>query len=88
MLRNKEDIWEHICRLKKIQDQSGVGKKKRDAQMMKWTLMLMEEKLLRDFKKNVHVKNKIKSLEKNILIGKILPLKASEEILNIFYSNN
>ena len=66
---------------------SGEWERQRKNQYEKWMWTLVEEGLLKNFRKNEIIQKKIPELEKFVASGEILPASAARKLLEMWQSS-
>ncbi len=79
-----ENIWKVIMKFKEQTKSSGVFDGRRKTQALEWVYNLVEEQIKKSFYTNHDVQKSLPKIEKDILLGKILPTTAAEVLLNIY----
>ena len=82
-----DTIWESVKNFKKALKNSGEWEHQRRSQSKKWMWTLVEDGLLRNFRKNEIIQKTIPELEKSVASGEILPANAASKLLEIWHSN-
>jgi LAO/AO transport system kinase len=79
------DIWNHIQEFIRIMNKSGEFDKRRSEQNLEWMFTLLEESIKQKFYSHPKVRSSLQSLREKVKEGELLPTKAAEELLKIFY---
>ena len=82
-----EKIWEAVNNFRESMKKSGEWEKQRINQYEKWMWTLVEEGLLKNFRKNEIIQKKIPELEKFVASGEILPASAARKLLEMWQSS-
>jgi len=80
------EIWEMIQKFKEITQSSGEFNKRRKNQSLEWVFTMIEDELKHNFYNNENVRAALPKFKNETLNEEILPTKAAEELLKIFYS--
>ena len=78
------NVWEQILKFKELVDENGYFLKNRNHQQIKWMYNNINEDLKQLFYGSKDIKNKLATLEKEIVDTKISPVKAAQYILEEF----
>ncbi len=78
------NVWEQILKFKELVDENGYFLKNRNHQQIKWMYNNINEDLKQLFYGSKDIKNKLATLEKEIIDTKISPVKAAQYILEEF----
>ena len=76
-----EKIWESVKSYRKLLNDSGEWKIRRDDQVSRWMWSLVEEGLLKKFNNHSNLKNIIPKFEEEVNSGKMLPTTAAMKLL-------
>ena len=79
-------IWESVKNFQKALKNTGEWNEQRRSQSEKWMWTLVEDGLLRNFRKNEIIQKTIPELEKSVASGEILPANAARKLLEIWHS--
>jgi len=79
-----DTVWEEVSKFKKLVDENGYFLKNRNHQQIQWMYNNINEELKNLFYGSKNISNKLKVLEKDIVVSKISPVKAAQNILEEF----
>ena len=82
-----DKIWEAVNNFRESMKKSGEWEQQRINQYEKWMWTLVEEGLLKNFRKNEIIQKKIPELEKFVASGEILPASAARKLLKMWQSS-
>ena len=82
-----DKIWETVNNFRESLKNSGEWEQQRRSQYEKWMWTLVEEGLLKNFRKNEIIQKKIPELEKFVASGEILPASAARKLLEMWQSS-
>ena len=82
-----DKIWEAVNNFRESMKNSGEWEQQRRSQYEKWMWTLVEEGLLKNFRKNELIQKKIPELEKFVASGEILPASAARKLLEMWQSS-
>ena len=82
-----DKIWEAVNNFRESMKESGEWEQQRISQYDKWMWTLVEEGLLKNFRKNEIIQKKIHELEKFVASGEILPASAARKLLEMWQSS-
>ena len=74
-----------LLEFEKNTKKSGVFENRRQKQTIEWFYSLLDNAILSEFYNNNVIKNKLKLIEENLMIGTTNPASAVEEILEAFF---
>jgi LAO/AO transport system kinase len=78
------EIWQIILRFYSQLEPSGVISKRRQQQSLEWMSSLVQDELLRRFYREPRIKERMGSLQQQVLRGEITPVRAARELLETF----
>lgn len=79
-----DSVWNTVLEFKKLVDKNGYFNKNRTRQQIQWMYNNINEALKQLFYGSEHVSSKLSALEKDIMASKISPVKAAQEIIDVF----
>jgi LAO/AO transport system kinase len=79
-----EDIWENVLEFERNAKADGSFERRRREQAIEWTLGVVEDELLREFRENDVVQNALPAIKERARKGDLLPGAAAEELLRLF----
>jgi LAO/AO transport system kinase len=79
-----DTVWNTVLEFKKLVDKNGYFNKNRTRQQIQWMYNNINEALKQLFYGSEHVSSKLSALEKDIITSKISPVKAAQEIIDVF----
>ncbi len=79
------ELWDLIQKFEKTTKESGAFAERRKQQSIEWVYSLIEEGLKNNFYNHEKIKEKLPELRNEILDEKILPTKAAENLLELFF---
>ena len=82
-----DNVWNEVKNFKKLVDENGYFIKNRNHQQIQWMYNNINEELKNLFYGSENIASKLKVLEKEIVLSKISPVKAAQNILNEFKSS-
>ena len=77
-------VWNEIQKFKKLVDENGYFEKNRNYQKIQWMYNNINEELKRLFYKSPHMAKHLAELEKEVVLSKISPVKASQKMIEEF----
>ncbi len=80
------ELWELVQSFAKATKDSGVFQERRKRQSIEWMFSLIEDGLKSNFYNHEKIKENLPNLKKEILGEKILPTKAAENLLELFFN--
>lgn len=80
-----DEIWKVISKFVQLTKTNGVFEERRKDQLIEWTFSMIENELKRKFYDDNEVKNMIPEFKSEILKGNLLPTKAAEELLKLYF---
>ncbi|MCS7053133.1 MAG: methylmalonyl Co-A mutase-associated GTPase MeaB [Ignavibacterium sp.] len=78
------ELWNTIKEFEKITKQSGVFEQRRKEQLFQWVQRMVEDWIINEFYSNENVKKVSKSIEQEIIEGKITPTLAAEKLIEVY----
>ncbi|MBD3410642.1 MAG: methylmalonyl Co-A mutase-associated GTPase MeaB, partial [Ignavibacteriales bacterium] len=78
------DIWENVLEFELNAKADGSFERRRREQAIEWTLGVVEDELLREFRENDVVQNALPVIKERARKGDLLPGAAAEELLRLF----
>jgi LAO/AO transport system kinase len=78
------NVWDEVSKFKTLVDENGYFLKNRNHQQIQWMYNNINEELKRLFYGSKNIANHLKTLEKQIVISKISPVKAAQKIIEEF----
>ena len=78
---NIDNVWDNIIQYSKHTKKNNFWYFNRNTQSIYWIKKIINEKLLKEFYENFHVKQALQSVEKSVLEGKLDSYKAAEIVL-------
>jgi LAO/AO transport system kinase len=78
------NVWDTILEFKKLVDKNGYFNKNRTRQQIQWMYNNINEALKQLFYGSEQISSKLSALEKDIITSKISPVKAAQEIIEVF----
>ncbi|MAT59929.1 MAG: methylmalonyl Co-A mutase-associated GTPase MeaB [Ignavibacteriae bacterium] len=79
------ELWKVISKFVQLTKTNGVFEERRKDQLIEWTFSMIENELKRKFYDDNEVKNMIPEFKSEILKGNLLPTKAAEELLKLYF---
>ncbi len=80
------EIWDMVTEFVEITKKSGIFDEQRKTQAIKWMYDIIEENLKKYFYSNEKIKKEIKTIERKIKNGKMLPTFAAEKLFKEFFT--
>ncbi|MFB9051519.1 methylmalonyl Co-A mutase-associated GTPase MeaB [Formosa undariae] len=77
-------VWEQVLKYKELVDQNGYFTKNRNHQKIKWMYNNINEELKHLFYGSPEIKNKLSSLEHDVVSSQVSPVKAAQYIMEDF----
>ncbi len=81
------EIWNNIEQFIQTTKNSGEFEKRRREQNLEWMFSLLEEAIKQKFYSRPEIRKALTTLREKVKDGKLLPTKAAEELLEIFYGD-
>ena len=79
-----DTVWNTVLEFKKLVDKNDYFNKNRTRQQIQWMYNNINEALKHLFYGSENIRNKLSTLEKDIIASKISPVKAAQEIIAVF----
>lgn len=79
-----ENIWKVVSKFKEHTKSTGTFENRRKTQALEWVYNLVEEQIKKSFYTNSEIQKSLPKIEKEILLGNILPTTAAEMLLEVY----
>lgn len=79
-----DKVWDTILEFKKLVDKNGYFNENRTRQQIQWMYNNINEALKQLFYGSEDISSRLTALEKDIITSKISPVKAAQEIIDVF----
>jgi len=79
-----DTVWNTVLEYKQMVDENGYFEKNRNTQQIQWMYNNINEALKQLFYNSENISEKLVALEKDIVTSKISPVKAAENIIEVF----
>ncbi len=82
-----EEIWKVVKHFEETTKRNGAFERKRKSQLSNWFQQSIDEGLKSYFKNDEQIKERLATIEQQVLSGKISPYLAAQQLLDLFFKN-